>query len=69
MVVKIPNPDLLNSESARLRFRLETRSLIEVEHAHVVRVLDADESVPMLVVQYLSGGTLVDRILSGAQSP
>ena len=51
----------------RARFDAEVRSLIHLDHPHVVRVLDAGafHSAPYVVLQYLGGGSLATR-LAGA---
>ncbi len=69
VVVKFPiagektstGPDFLG------RFDREIRSLIRLSHPHVVNVLDTGElhGHPFVVMQFLSGGSLKDRICSG----
>ncbi len=46
------------------RFNREIRSLVKLSHPHVVKVIDVGEDAgsPYVVLQYLSGGTLKDRL-------
>jgi formylglycine-generating enzyme required for sulfatase activity len=64
VVLKVPDSQLLQREGFRQRFELETRSLIELSHPHIVKVLDGGtvEGLPYIVLQYLSGGSLEERI-------
>jgi serine/threonine-protein kinase len=54
-------PDLLD------RFELEARSLVRLSHPHIVKIIDVGrlDEQPYVVLQFLSGGTLKDRLLSG----
>jgi hypothetical protein len=49
------------------RFAREIRSLVRLSHPHVVRVIDAGdvEGRPFVVMQFLGGGSLKDRMVSG----
>jgi serine/threonine-protein kinase len=49
------------------RFELEVRSLVHLSHPHVVQIIDvgAEDGHPYVVMQYLSGGSLRDRMESG----
>jgi serine/threonine-protein kinase len=50
------------------RFAREIRSLVRLSHPHIVKVIDAGEleGHPFVVMQFLAGGSLKDRMLSGA---
>ena len=63
VVVKVPNPTLLADEGFALRFSREIRSLVELDHPHIVRIGDVGEheGIPYLVMSYLAGGSLEDR--------
>src|SRR5262249_52741093 len=63
VVIKVPKAHLLDEES-RQRFVREIRSLVHLEHPHILPVLDIGEhhGVPFLVVKYLSGGSLAARL-------
>jgi tRNA A-37 threonylcarbamoyl transferase component Bud32 len=64
VVVKVPDAALLRDVSFRTRFDREVRSMVELRHAHVVSVLDAgeDDGTPFVVLDYLEGGSLKDRL-------
>ncbi len=49
------------------RFEREVRSLIRLSHPHIVKVLDAGEvrGHPFVVMEYLAGGSLKDRMGGG----
>jgi HEAT repeat protein len=74
VVVKVPDAGLLSQPGFRERFARETRSLVGLGHPHIVTVLDVGQSgdVPYLVLQYLAGGSLNDRLgaeVEGRQTP
>jgi len=64
VVVKIPKPAILGSPGNRSRFVREVRALVRQRHPAIVRVYDAGEhrGHPYLVVEYLEGGDLSDRL-------
>lgn len=64
VVVKAPHEELLTDPEFRERFGREIRSLLDLEHPHVVRVIDVGDAdgVPYVVLPYLGGGTLRDRM-------
>jgi len=66
VVVKVPKLELLADRGFRARFEREVLGLLDLDHPHVTRVLDAGLTgpVPVLVIPYLGGGNLVDRIES-----
>jgi eukaryotic-like serine/threonine-protein kinase len=49
------------------RFAREIRSLVTLSHPHIVKVIDVGEfqGLPFVVMQYLAGGSLKDRMASG----
>jgi len=71
VVVKIPHAALLADKNFRTRFTREVKRLVQFQHAHVVSVIDAalDTDQPYVVMAYLSGGSLDDRLEEGAQAP
>jgi hypothetical protein len=71
VVVKVPHARFLSEPGFRARFRREVSELVRLEHPHIVRILARgdEDGVPYFVLQYLGGGTLQDRLASGAQSP
>jgi eukaryotic-like serine/threonine-protein kinase len=49
------------------RFGREIRSLVKLSHPHIVNVIDAGDldGHPFVVMQFLAGGSLKDRMMSG----
>ncbi|MFF4617600.1 serine/threonine-protein kinase [Nonomuraea jabiensis] len=56
--------DLAEDEMSRVRLEREVRALRRVESPYVAKVLDADLSCarPYLVMEYIEGATLLDRV-------
>ena len=73
VVVKTPIPELLEGprgDDLRRRMRVEGSAQLRARHECVVRILDrGDEPVPFFVVDYMSGGSLADRLDKGRQAP
>jgi hypothetical protein len=67
VVVRLPHPGLLAMERFADLFDLEARSLIDLELPHLIRVLDVGEfrGIPFGVVEYASGGSLLQRFAAG----
>jgi tetratricopeptide (TPR) repeat protein/serine/threonine protein kinase len=63
VVLKVPHAVLLVDPQFARRFAHEVRSLVQLAHPHIIRVMDVGEhqGVPFAVMQYLSGGSLEDR--------
>ncbi|MFN4258772.1 MAG: SUMF1/EgtB/PvdO family nonheme iron enzyme [Gemmataceae bacterium] len=68
VVLKVPRPAILDTPDFAGRFTREVRSLLTLVHPHIVKVLDLGEheGIPFVVLQYLSGGSLRDRLLRDA---
>ena len=68
VVLKVPHPKFLAEEGFRARFDREIRSLLTLEHPHIVKVHDvgAYRGVPFAVLQFLPGGSLADRMTAVA---
>ncbi len=64
VVVKVPRKHKLQDVGLRERFRRESRLLVQLQHPHIVRILDVGlhSNVPFVVMQYLSGGCLSDKM-------
>jgi hypothetical protein len=64
VVIKAPRRSLLEDPKFAGRFAREIRSLVQLTHPHIVKVLDVGEhdGLTFAVMQYLSGGTLRDRL-------
>jgi serine/threonine protein kinase len=68
VALKLLRPALGEDVAFRGRFAHEARVAQEVRHRHLVAVLELaeDDSRPYLVLEYLSGGSLSDRLERGA---
>ncbi len=64
VAIKVMAPHLAASGAARQRFLREARAAAAVVHEHVVAVHAVDESngLPYLVMEYVPGGSLQDRL-------
>jgi serine/threonine protein kinase len=64
VAIKVLNPELAASGPARQRFLQEARSAAAVTHDHVVTIHAVDEAAgaPFLVMEYILGVSLADRI-------
>lgn len=64
VVIKVPLARMLAVPEFAARFSREIRSMTEFSHPHIVHVLDvgSHEDLPFAVLQYLSGGSLEDRL-------
>jgi hypothetical protein len=69
VAIKLLHPGLANDQSFLKRFRAEARSAAGLNHPHVARVFDwgEDEDGPYLVLEYLSGGSLLDLFERGVR--
>jgi serine/threonine-protein kinase len=63
VVIKVPRPSMLEDPGFADRFAREIRSLVRLEHPHIVRVSDVGthDGLPFAVMQFLPGGSLRDR--------
>src|SRR5262249_46458051 len=64
VAIKVMMPELAARASARQRFSREARAAAAVTHDHVVTIheVQEDHSPPYLVMQYVAGRSLQDRI-------
>lgn len=71
VVIKVPRKEKLLDPSLKERFRRESRLLVQLQHPHIVRILDigVHGSLPYVVMQYLSGGCLLDRMQTKEGKP
>jgi hypothetical protein len=69
VALKVLDPMLARNELARTRFCREARAAASVTHENVVAVhqvdIDEEKDLPYLVMQYVSGVTLQDRLDRG----
>ena len=66
VVIKVPKKYKLQDVGLRERFSRESRLLVQLQHPHIVNILDVGmhSNVPFVVMQYLSGGCLRGRMES-----
>ncbi|HEV2815558.1 MAG TPA: protein kinase [Solirubrobacteraceae bacterium] len=64
VAVKLMHRDMAGHADQLERFRREARSVAQLNHPHIVQVIDAgeDENMPYIVFEYVEGETLKDRI-------
>ncbi len=64
VVIKMPRRSALEEPDFAERFDLEVRALVRLAHPHVVKILDVGrhDGLPFAVMQYLAGGSLLDRV-------
>jgi eukaryotic-like serine/threonine-protein kinase len=71
VVLKFPVAADKGSHGAEFldRFAREIRSLVQLSHPHIVKVFDVGDlqGQPFVVMEYLAGGSLKDRMLSGGR--
>jgi serine/threonine protein kinase len=68
VAIKVIAPALAAGAAARRRFDREARAAAAVAHEHVVAVhaiAESDSGLPYLVMPYVAGGSLQDRIDTG----
>jgi serine/threonine protein kinase len=67
VAVKVLPPGTLNDESARKRFRKEALALSRLNYPNIGTVHDFDtrDGIDFLVMEYVEGTTLKDRLVSG----
>jgi serine/threonine protein kinase/tetratricopeptide (TPR) repeat protein len=70
VAIKVLPAGLLGDEAARRRFRREAKALSRLNHAHIATVYDFDSAsgVDFLVMEYVPGPTLSERIATGPLS-
>ncbi len=66
VVIKVPLAELLRDAAFTSRFAREVRSLVRLQHPHIVKVIDVGEhaGMPFAVMQFLAGGSLRNRQLN-----
>src|ERR671914_2138167 len=64
VAIKLMHRDISNDPDQLERFRREARAVAQLNHPHVVTVIDAgeDEGTPFIVFEYVEGETLKERI-------
>ncbi len=71
VAVKVIRTDVNQDPEFLSRFDREAKALARLSHAHIVRVLDAGESggVPFVVMDFVGGGTLTQRLGRALYAP
>jgi serine/threonine protein kinase/Tol biopolymer transport system component len=67
VAIKVLRPELVQDARWRLRFEQEARAISSLSHAHICTLYDLQQvdDLAYLVMEYLSGETLRDRISRG----
>jgi tRNA A-37 threonylcarbamoyl transferase component Bud32 len=67
VAIKVIRANLLRDPALRERFEREARTIARLEHPAIVPIYDVGEQdgVPFLVMRYVEGGSLSDRISAG----
>ena len=71
MAIKMMHRDISTDPDQLERFRREARAVAQLNHPHVVTVIDAgeDDGTPYIVLEFVEGETLKDRIRREARLP
>ncbi|MCZ7552855.1 MAG: serine/threonine protein kinase [Anaerolineales bacterium] len=71
IAVKVLPMAFLHDPQFRVRFEREAKTIALLEHPAIVPVYDfgEDEGQPYIVMRYMSGGSLTERLEDGALSP
>src|ERR687898_3171438 len=71
VAIKLMHRDISDDADQLERFRREARAVAQLNHPHVVTVIDAgeDEGTPFIVFEYIDGETLKDRIRRNGRLP
>jgi serine/threonine-protein kinase len=64
VAVKLMHRDIAHNPDQLERFRREARAVAQLNHPHIVQVIDAgeDDGMPFIVFEYVAGQTLKERI-------
>ena len=64
VAIKLMHREIAADSDQLERFRREARAVAQLNHPHIVSVIDAgeDDSTPYIVFEYVEGETLKDRI-------
>src|SRR5437870_1346187 len=67
VAIKVLPPHLSSSEEVRQRFEREAKTISSLSHPHICALYDVgnQDGVEYLVMEYLEGETLSDRLLEG----
>src|SRR5256714_14658048 len=64
VAIKLMHREIASDSDQLERFRREARAVAQLNHPHIVTVIDAgeDDKTPYIVFEYVEGETLKDRI-------
>src|SRR5207244_2911451 len=67
VAIKVLPPDFANNAQLRLRFEREAKAISQLAHPNICTVYDVghENGVDFLVMEYLEGETLADRLSKG----
>ncbi len=70
VAIKVLPPAFLHDPQLRMRFEREAKMIASLEHPAIVPVYDFGEEggQPYIVMRYMSGGSLAERVQQGAMS-
>src|SRR6516164_2520743 len=68
VAIKILNSAVVSSPELKQRFEREARAIAQLNHPHICTLYDigSHNGTDFLVMEYLEGGTLADRLHRGA---
>jgi tRNA A-37 threonylcarbamoyl transferase component Bud32 len=71
VAIKIMHREIASDSDQLERFRREARAVAQLSHPHIVGVIDAgeDEGRPYIVLEYVEGETLKERLLRMGRLP
>src|SRR4051794_41165368 len=71
VAIKLMHREIASDSDQLERFRREARAVAQLNHPHVVGVIDAgeDDQTPFIVFEYVEGETLKDRIRRHGRLP
>lgn len=71
VAIKVMAAEFLHQPNFRTRFEREAKSIAGLEHPAIVPVYDVgeEEGIPFLVMRFMHGGTLTDRIYQQRRIP
>jgi len=67
VAIKVLHADFAKSAQLRLRFEREAKAISQLTHPHICTLYDVghEDDVDFLVMEYLEGETLADRVVKG----
>ena len=71
VAIKVLSPMAATGDDARGRFLREAQAAAALEHEHIVAIhaVDQVQGMPFLVMQYVAGESLADRLDRDGRSP